>query len=72
MSTIDGRSFCFPAEVVEEIHKDGSKVIKALCHPESFIMTISENGSYGLGDRIRVYGTMQIERLEKQDNRTTE
>ena len=54
----------FQCEVVEVIHKDGSRMIKAVCNPGSIIIETPDVGNIQLGDKLTVTGTLQIDSIE--------
>lgn len=58
----------FQCEVVEVIHKDGSRMIKAICTPGSIIIETPDDGNIQLGDKLMVSGTLQIDKIEPYSN----
>ena len=72
MAVHDDNSFCFSARVVEEILKDGTRILKVLCRPGTFILNIPDSSSLGLGDHVCISGSFHIEGLEKMPEQREE
>ena len=66
MTLNEPNRYRFQCEVLEVIHKDGSRRIKAVCNPGPILIEIPDDGKIRFCDKLMVTGTLQIESLEIQ------
>ena len=60
----DSNRYRFQCEVVEVIHKNGNRIIKAVTNPGSIIIEIPDDGKVQFCDKLLVTGTLQINSIE--------
>ena len=67
----DSNRYTFQCEVVEVIHKDEIRMIKAVTNPGSIMIEIPDDRKVRFCDKILVTGTLQIDSIEAFDESHT-
>ena len=60
----ESNRYRFQCEVVEVIHKDGNRMIKAVTNPGSIIIEIPDDGKIRFCDKLLITGTLKIDSIE--------
>lgn len=68
MDQEDINRFCFLGQVTEVFHQNGYRWMKTVCKPGRIMIQIPVDSELQLGDNVKVTCSLNVEKLEKQEN----